>query len=104
MAELRWGAATDEGQLRAQNEDHVHAGDGLFVVADGMGGHLAGEVASEMAVTRLRDDLVSEGEHTLDELVAAIADANGEIFQGSMDNPEQAGILCLKRAVSWGVK
>ena len=41
MAELRWGSATHEGQLRAQNEDHHHAGDGIFVVADGMGGHLA---------------------------------------------------------------
>ena len=54
MAQLRWGSATHEGRLRAQNEDHAYAGDGLFVVADGMGGHLAGEVASEMAVTRLR--------------------------------------------------
>ena len=51
MAELRWGVATDPGRHRTDNEDHAFAGDGLFVVADGMGGHQAGEVASEMAVT-----------------------------------------------------
>ena len=35
MATLRWGSASHEGQLRSQNEDHAHAGGGLFVVAKG---------------------------------------------------------------------
>ena len=92
MAELRWGAATHEGQLRSQNEDHLHAGDRLFVVADGMGGHLAGEVASEMAVTRLRENLPAESDNTLDQVVASIDEANGEIYTGSLENPDQAGM------------
>ena len=99
MAELRWGAATHEGQLRSQNEDHMHAGDGLFVVADGMGGHLAGEVASEMAVARLRDDL-SPDEHTLDQIVASIDAANTEIYAGSLDNADQAGMGTTVTAIA----
>ena len=92
MAELKWGAASHEGQFRSQNEDNFHAGENLFVVADGMGGHLAGEVASEMAVARLRTNLTADGEHSLDELVAAIDEANTEIYDGSIDNADQAGM------------
>jgi protein phosphatase len=43
-------ALTDVGRVRMLNEDAIHAGDGLFVVCDGMGGHRAGEVASALAV------------------------------------------------------
>ena len=100
MAELRWGSASHEGQLRTQNEDHAHAGAGLFVVADGMGGHLAGEVASEMAVDRLNERLPVGGENSLDDLVAAINDANVEIYEGSVDNPEQAGMGTTVTAVA----
>jgi serine/threonine protein phosphatase PrpC len=89
---LRWGSATHEGQLRVQNEDHAHAGDGLFVVADGMGGHLAGEVASEMAVKRLETRLPFGVDNTLEDLVSAIHEANVEIYNGSISNPAQAGM------------
>ena len=92
MATLRWGAATHEGQLRTQNEDNHHAGEGLFVVADGMGGHLAGEVASEMAVTRLDERLPAGQLGSRDDLVAAINEANVEIYNASLNNADQAGM------------
>ncbi|MFV0375198.1 PP2C family protein-serine/threonine phosphatase [Microbacterium sp.] len=52
---LRWAAATDRGRRREVNQDAVLADYPLFVVADGMGGHVGGEIASTSAVDRLRD-------------------------------------------------
>ena len=57
MAALAWGAATDAGRVRDTNEDSYVAEPMIFVVADGMGGHQAGEVASELATTTLKDRL-----------------------------------------------
>jgi len=99
MAAVRWGTASHEGRLRAQNEDHAHAGPGLFIVADGMGGHLAGEVASEMAVTTLRTQL-GDGTNTLDDVVAAVHDANVDIYRGSIEDPDQAGMGTTVTAIA----
>jgi len=51
---LAWGAASDRGLRRQLNEDGYFAGGGAFFVADGMGGHAAGEVASATALDALR--------------------------------------------------
>ncbi|MDQ1137449.1 serine/threonine protein phosphatase PrpC [Microbacterium sp. SORGH_AS 1204] len=52
--ELSWAASTDTGRRREVNQDAVLAEFPLFVVADGMGGHLGGEIASASTVDRLR--------------------------------------------------
>lgn len=57
---LSWGAATDIGRRRDHNEDSLLAMSPIFAVADGMGGHSSGDVASAAVVTRLAEVIASE--------------------------------------------
>ncbi|BAN00529.1 SpoIIE family protein phosphatase [Ilumatobacter coccineus] len=100
MAELKWGAGTHPGQIRAQNEDNLHVADGVFVVADGMGGHEAGEVASHIAVERIRQALETDGHLTAEQVVASITEANGDIFRAAIANPGQAGMGTTVTAIA----
>ena len=54
IIELSWAAVTDTGRRREINQDAVLTAFPLFVVADGMGGHLGGEIASSSTIDRLR--------------------------------------------------
>jgi protein phosphatase len=86
-----WGAATDRGKVRPVNEDALLADPPLFVVADGMGGHAAGDVASRLAIDRFVG-LVDHGDLTVDEAVAAVLDANAAIVDWAYLSPDQAGM------------
>ncbi len=88
---LAWGAATDTGRVRTENEDSFVALPMVYGVADGMGGHAAGEVASEIAARTLRDRL-GAGAESVDVVVAAVVEANASIFQGAHSNAEQRGM------------
>ena len=100
MAELRVGAATDTGRLRPENEDNMLVADGIFVVADGMGGHEAGEVASQIAVDRIGELLGGPELPTADAVVAAISTANSDIFRAANANPEQRGMGTTATAIA----
>lgn len=78
---------------RATNEDAmlVDPALGLFVVADGMGGHRAGEIASGLAVDTIRSVMTAE-QPTGDLLCHAVECANDHILAAATDNPDQAGM------------
>ncbi len=92
MAELRVGATTHTGRARPANEDSLLVTPGVFVVADGMGGHDAGEVASQIAVERISELLASTELPTADDVVAAIRTANRDIFRAAIATPGQTGM------------
>ena len=92
MIRLGWGSASDVGRARQQNEDFLFTAEGLYVVADGMGGHRGGAVASELAVSSLRSHLAEMGELTTDSLVQAVQLANESVVSAAGDDPELAGM------------
>ena len=92
---------SDVGLVRGHNEDKIAWDEnlGLVLLADGMGGHNAGEVASELAVNciidSLRGVLIPDIEETVDRLSAveeAIQHANNEIVQVALEQQECAGM------------
>lgn len=88
---LRAGAATDVGRVRDHNEDSVLARGSVFVVADGMGGHAAGEVASSIVTSTLAE-LADHGRLRSQDVVAALQLANTRILQSAAQHPEQFGM------------
>jgi len=104
-------ALSDVGCVRKNNEDNygVFLADGstdrsLFIVADGMGGAAAGEVASRLAVDTVRDSFFggANGESVPDALRRAMQDANRAIFGKAAEDPALAGMgtTCTTAAIA----
>lgn len=88
---VRAGAATDVGRVRDHNEDGLLAHGGVFVVADGMGGHAAGEVASGIAIATM-EQLARADTLRREDLVEALALANRRILESVAAHPQQTGM------------
>ncbi len=106
---LQYAAGSDRGRVREQNEDRVltsafeHSDVILLVVADGVGGHAGGEVASQLCVDQLQQSVAKAvllahsgggyGEHWLTQtLQQAILDANQEIIKAQQQQPALANM------------
>jgi len=91
-------ARTDVGLIRSGNEDNylMVPERGIFIVADGMGGHAAGEVASEMAVRIVSQDLGSFRGLSPDDaaarMIQSIRDANAAIFERTLSEHDKRGM------------
>jgi serine/threonine protein phosphatase PrpC len=87
---LRSGSATDVGRVRTVNQDLPLERPNLYAVADGMGGHVGGEVAARVAVETL--DHAFEHAPTVDGLRAAFTEANTAVWQESQVNADLRGM------------
>lgn len=100
---LRFAARSDVGLIRTNNEDAVYAGPRLVAVADGMGGHAAGDVASAVTIATLAplddDDPPSD---LLGVLEQSIRQANDQLRQMMDSDAELDGMGTTLTALLWG--
>ena len=109
MQVLKFGSGTDAGRVRQSNEDFHWCSSWLLVVADGMGGHQAGEIASEITVSTIRNacspaptgaDETNLAHPHLPDLVKAVVDANSAIVRASLEDPDRQGMGTTVAALS----
>ena len=99
---MRYGYLTDPGKIRERNEDSViivenMSGEVLLCVADGMGGHKDGEVASSIAITHISKRFksissVGNKEDAINWIQSTVSEANVEIFKYISNHPESVGM------------
>jgi protein phosphatase len=88
----RSGSATDVGRVRDQNEDCLLDAPGVHLVADGMGGHAAGEVASRIVVDVLASLAERPGVARAEDVTDIVREANDRIRQAQREDPHRRGM------------
>ena len=97
---MEYYGATDKGKVRENNEDHFHMQDDLFIAADGMGGHKAGEVASQLSVKIFLKSFndhagkkpILDNKSIKKRLLNSARSANNEVFKQSIANTKYYGM------------
>ncbi len=84
MTRLVTAVATDPGRVRASNQDRAIVGNGFLAVADGMGGHVGGEIAARLAVESI--ERAYKAHPSADGLLAAVHGANDDIYAHSSND------------------
>jgi PPM family protein phosphatase len=99
---LRFAVRSDVGLLREGNEDSAYAGPHLLAVADGMGGHAAGEVASAATITTIAPlDAEDPGPDLVSALADAVATANLRLQELIISDPAIEGMGTTLTALLW---
>lgn len=98
---FRYAARSDIGLVRSGNEDSGYASDSLLIVADGMGGHVAGEMASATVTAIIAGLPIADSDDVLTQLADAVDEAQLEMRHIIAERPDFQGMGTTVTAVCW---